>query len=168
LQYRLEILNQAFEVDVVSKPNGSGYKISIDGQWFDSAQLELLPIKITKISDNNNNNDYQIEIKNRSIDVHLHTLNFPDESEDSRDSIQARDIFTPEGHLIAPMPGKIVSVKCKIGDKINKGDLLLVFEAMKMENEIISPISGKVIRIDVKPGDAILANQILIQIEKSL
>jgi glutaconyl-CoA/methylmalonyl-CoA decarboxylase subunit gamma len=59
----------------------------------------------------------------------------------------------------APMPGKIVKIVAKVGQKINKGDILMILEAMKMQNEIGSPVAGTVKSIavatggNVKPGD---------------
>ena len=49
------------------------------------------------------------------------------------------------------MPGKIIEIKVKAGDKVQEGDLLLVIEAMKMENEIRASCEGKIKKIYVKP-----------------
>ena len=61
--------------------------------------------------------------------------------------------------ITAPIPGKIMSVMAKVGDSVSAGQVLLVIEAMKMENNIISPIDGTVKEIavsnnaDVSTGD---------------
>ena len=52
----------------------------------------------------------------------------------------------------APMPGKILAVKAKEGDSVKAGDVLLVLEAMKMENDIVAPQDGVVASINVKVG----------------
>lgn len=44
----------------------------------------------------------------------------------------------------SPMPGNILSVNVKVGDAVKKGDVLMILEAMKMENEIMSPCDGTV------------------------
>ena len=54
--------------------------------------------------------------------------------------------------IISPMPGKIISIAVKEGQAIQPGDLVLVLEAMKMENEIFSHVSGIVKAINVTPG----------------
>ena len=64
----------------------------------------------------------------------------------------------------APMPGKIVDVKVKVGDAVKKGQTVLVLEAMKMENEIFSPVSGTVVGVHVKKGDTVNSNDLLISI----
>ena len=55
----------------------------------------------------------------------------------------------------APMPGKILAVKAKEGDSVKAGDVLLVLEAMKMENDIVPPLDGVVASINVKVGDSV-------------
>lgn len=63
----------------------------------------------------------------------------------------------------APMPGLVLDTLVKEGDTVNKGDGLLVLEAMKMENVIKSPTEGEVKSIEVNQGDAVEKNQVLIQ-----
>ena len=64
----------------------------------------------------------------------------------------------------SPMPGNILEVKVKEGDQVNANDMLLVLEAMKMENEIFAPVSGTVVGVHVKKGDAVNSNDLLISI----
>lgn len=64
----------------------------------------------------------------------------------------------------APIPGKIVSIKCKVNDTVKRGQVLLVLEAMKMENEIYSGSSGVVKEIKVNEGDFVQPGAILIVI----
>lgn len=61
----------------------------------------------------------------------------------------------------APMPGKILSVKASAGQAVKKGDVLLVLEAMKMENEIVAPQDGTVAGINVAAGDSVEAGAVL-------
>ncbi|MGL4362677.1 MAG: biotin/lipoyl-containing protein [Cellulosilyticaceae bacterium] len=67
-------------------------------------------------------------------------------------------------NVVAPMPGKIVSVKVKVGESIKEGDLVAVLEAMKMENEIFATTSGTVAAISVSEGAMIEANDVIITI----
>lgn len=55
----------------------------------------------------------------------------------------------------APMPGNILDVKVKVGDTVQKGDVLVILEAMKMENEIMAGANGKITAINVKKGDSV-------------
>ena len=54
--------------------------------------------------------------------------------------------------IAAPMPGKVLSVKVKPGQEVREGDLILMLEAMKMENEIFSGRSGRVLEVKVAEG----------------
>jgi len=58
-----------------------------------------------------------------------------------------------EGIVSAPLPGVVSEVRVKIGDRVGAGDVLLVLEAMKMENEIYAPIDGVVEEIYVDVGE---------------
>lgn len=57
--------------------------------------------------------------------------------------------------VAAPMPGKILAVKANPGQAVKKGEVLLVLEAMKMENEIVAPQDGTVASINVAVGDSV-------------
>lgn len=61
----------------------------------------------------------------------------------------------------APMPGKILSVKASAGQAVKKGDVLLILEAMKMENEVVAPQDGTVAGIHVSAGDSVEAGAVL-------
>ncbi len=63
--------------------------------------------------------------------------------------------------ITAPMPGKIVQLLVKAGDRVDAGQGLLVVEAMKMQNEIRTPKTGVVERLLVSPGQAVNAGEIL-------
>ena len=55
----------------------------------------------------------------------------------------------------SPMPGKILAVKKSVGDTVKSGDVILILEAMKMENEIVAPQDGTVASINVSVGDSV-------------
>ncbi len=63
--------------------------------------------------------------------------------------------------VTAPMPGKILGIKVNAGDTVSKGQVLLVLEAMKMENEIVAPQDGTVAGIHVSVGSAVEAGDVL-------
>ena len=68
-------------------------------------------------------------------------------------------------YLLAPMPGKIISVNVKEGQKIKTGENLLVLEAMKMENLITADKDVKIKKINIKNNDAVEVDQILIEFD---
>ncbi len=64
----------------------------------------------------------------------------------------------------SPMPGTIVSVAVTAGQTVKAGDVLVVLEAMKMENEIKAPIDGTVNSVNVNKGDAVESGTLLVTI----
>ncbi|HAP79266.1 MAG TPA: acetyl-CoA carboxylase biotin carboxyl carrier protein subunit [Ruminococcus sp.] len=61
-----------------------------------------------------------------------------------------------EGEAVsAPMSGTILDVKANVGDTVSRGQVIMVLEAMKMENDIVSPCDGKITSILVKKGDTV-------------
>lgn len=63
--------------------------------------------------------------------------------------------------VVAPMPGKVLSIKASVGQSVAKGDVVLVLEAMKMENEIVAPEDGTIASIDVAEGASVEAGATL-------
>lgn len=66
--------------------------------------------------------------------------------------------------IIAPMPGNIIDVKVKVGDIIKKGQVLLVLEAMKMENELVAPHDGQVLSVNTTKGSMVNVSEELMRI----
>ncbi len=69
---------------------------------------------------------------------------------------------TPSIHIKTPLPGTILKILVKVGDKVKKGDTLLIMEAMKMENNIMAEKAGKVSQIKVKEGETVLQDEVLV------
>jgi 3-methylcrotonyl-CoA carboxylase alpha subunit len=69
------------------------------------------------------------------------------------------------GHITAPMPGRVLAVFVKPGDKVEAGARLLVLEAMKMENRMTAPVSGTVAKVGVAEGDQVAEGTLLVEIE---
>ena len=61
----------------------------------------------------------------------------------------------------APMPGNILDVKVSVGDTVAEGDVLMILEAMKMENEILAPAAGKVASVQVAKGASVNSGDVL-------
>ena len=64
----------------------------------------------------------------------------------------------------APMPGKILKVNVTAGQAVKKGDVLVVLEAMKMENEICAPQDGTVATVECSVGDSVVTGKVLVSL----
>ncbi len=69
------------------------------------------------------------------------------------------------GAITSPIPGRVVALKVKAGDRVREGDVLLVIEAMKMENEIRAPRDGRVKEVMVQEGSSVSVGQPLLVLD---
>jgi biotin carboxyl carrier protein len=130
-------------------------------------QVEILDIEDNIAEVEVNGTSYQVEIHkeikssktpklvrkaaNQSLESDKAKTNKPSESA-SLDAIKA------------PLPGTILEIKVREGDQVKEGDLLLVMEAMKMENDIKADRSGTIKSIKVHPESSVLEGDVLLEI----
>ena len=67
--------------------------------------------------------------------------------------------------VTAPMVGKVLEIKCKVGDKVEEDQVILLLEAMKMEIPVVAPVAGSIKEIKVSPGQAVESDTVLVVIE---
>ncbi len=99
-----------------------------------------------------NSNTYQIKIEN-GLDKLVQEMGY------------TLGLAKKMDFVIAPMPGIILDVVVKTGDKVKEGDILLVLEAMKMENALTSPKDAVIKSVSVKIGETVEKNKLLIEFE---
>ena len=98
------------------------------------------------------NKIFSVSLKDKLDDL-LHELGM-----DAMASLKVND-------LKAPMPGLVLDILVSEGQKINKGDTLIVLEAMKMENALKAIGDATVKKVSVKKGNTVEKNQVLVQLE---
>lgn len=116
--------------------------------------LQLLPLPAKKFLTNRRAEEYAAQ--QGSTTANVETTNVVDEN---------APVTGPT--LNAPMGGTVIELLVKPGDVISKGQPVMVYEAMKMQNNIESEMAGKVRRILVKPGQVIATDQPLIEFEEN-
>ena len=111
-----------------------------------------------------NNQQFEVELEevksNRQSDKPVEKISKPS----SNGNVSVPTVSANGEKILAPMPGSIIKVNVSKGDEVKRGQVLLVLEAMKMENEITSPADGKVTDIQVEKGQCISAGDVLIVI----
>jgi len=65
----------------------------------------------------------------------------------------------------SPMPGTVMSFKVTVGQQVKRGDVLLILEAMKMENEIVAPQAGRVVALKVPVSASVNTGDVLVDLE---
>ena len=164
MKYRLEIGNQSHKVEILPDESGKISTILIDDQEFLASNLNSLnQDKIIKNSDK-----YILKIGEETFELKLKELNSDLSAENSSNTANLDQMkeFFKDGSLIAPMPGKIIDIRCSKGDMIERGKIILSLEAMKMENEIHTPFNIIIKEILVTISDSVTDKQLLIKYEQ--
>ena len=154
-EYIIEIVDERhilldgvpYEVDFDSVSGQPVYSLLLDGQSYES----------------------YVYSSEEGWQVLLHGTLYPALVEDEREkrlraAAGARVAERGEWYLKAPMPGLIVAVLVNEGQKVEKGDVLVVLESMKMQNELKSPKPGTMGRVRVKSGDSVEQKQTLLSV----
>jgi len=111
---------------------------------------------------------YKIKVNGKSYRVELEEIEQVDSAplEEKRKQ-ETKKIVNNDGskEVVSPIQGQVTNIKVKVGDKVQKGDVLLIIEAMKLENEVVSPFEGQVAEILVSKGQNVKAKEAIIIIE---
>jgi len=161
MTYNAQIDDQSFEIALLE--NGrltlNGEEIPCDVRQGSRSEHFSLIIE---------GRSYQIwmETANGEVRVHIGGFDFNVRVEDERiyrlRQLAAQEAPSREkGQIAAPMPGLVVKILAQAGQPVQKGQGILIVEAMKMENEIRAPISGMVKEVKVQPRQAVEKGEIL-------
>ena len=103
---------------------------------------------------------YKVKVNNKVYEVELEAV------EETKETIAAPKISTPvsdgKNEILAPIAGKVVDVKVKVGDVVKKGQTVAIIEAMKLENEIESQYDGTVVEVKVVKAQNVNNKEVLI------
>lgn len=160
------------------------YSIDIDGKFDYSQPSPVLVDKKTyevKIDETDANGDMRTVMINRKVyrvSITRGAEGFPEEvvlkgvpyrvEIDKIESTRYRPGSSQKevpGTVEAAMPGQIVHLLVPEGQAVEKGQVVLIQEAMKMENEILAPKTGKIQKIHVKPKDLVMKGDLLFEVE---
>ena len=158
------------------------YKITTtDGLSFDIHSEELKSYDIVENKDGtfhliHDGKSYTVEVLeadylNKSYVLNINEKEIALDLKDELDQAIEKMGFSQKatfsgGSIESPMPGMVLEVDVKVGDKVQQGDVLLILEAMKMENIIKSTIDGKVEAVHVSEGDTVAKRQLLIELSE--
>jgi len=136
------------------KINGKSYEAVVSEKEHNVATIEL------------NGKAYTVEVEKEEAVVS------PKIAAPKRQSTSADAFVEPAvepsgnpGSIKAPLPGNVAKINVKEGAKVNAGEVLLVLEAMKMENEILAPAAGTVKKLYVQEGKAVQQGEALVDLE---
>ncbi len=165
MEYRYDI--NGTETSIQLEPVGDKLKITLNGQTYmvdasPSSEGRLLlrvdgmsyPVRFAR-------NEHGLHVMVKGISV---VAAEPGESGsgfgDHVELVDGKQI------LVAPMPGQVVKVNVKVGEKVEKKQCLVIVEAMKMENELNTAIDGTISAVHVEAGQQVDAMQPLVEVEQ--
>lgn len=141
--------------------NGSEYKCELTGAN-NSVYLLKVGNKIYEITVNDlGSRRYGILVEGEYFETEVKTRL----REQAEEYLKNKADVSNKGYLKAPMPGLVVKVNVSEGENVNAGDILIVLEAMKMENNLKSVLTGTVKEIRFKEGDNVEKDDIIMTIE---
>lgn len=137
--------------------------------------LDLINESETSLHLLQNNRSYDIQINeinndNKTVELSVNGTKYVVQLSDSYDQLVEQmglTVVTAQKVQIikAPMPGLVLDIQIEVGKSVEKGETLLILEAMKMENALQAPGEGIVKTIEVKKGQAVEKGQVLIEFE---
>ena len=148
------------------EPEGKHYQVVVDGvpHLVDLRQPEpsvfsmLIEGKSYEVFISRNGSEITVSLSGQSYQSRLA------ESSQRNQYDAGRTESLHRNEIVAPMPGKIVSILVAKGAQVEQGDGVIIVEAMKMENELKAPRSGQVAEIYVQPHELVAAKQPLIRL----
>ena len=112
---------------------------------------------------------YKIKVNGKSYRVELEAIEQVDSTPlEEQKKVESKRIVNNDGNkeVVSPIQGQVTNVKVKVGDKVQKGDVLVIIEAMKLENEVVSPFEGQIAEILVTKGQNVKAKDPIIIINE--
>ncbi len=169
MSYEIKVNGRIANVMLVSK-NENSVIVNIDGKEYNVDVAKLGKGNYSILHENRSYNMELIQGENvRTYEINSFKNLFKAEIIDSetkylrnrQKSLQEED----ENVIVAPIPGKVANVLIKTGEKVKKGQPLVILSAMKMESEFKAKKDGKVKEVNVNAGQNVEAKQVMVVIE---
>jgi acetyl/propionyl-CoA carboxylase alpha subunit len=160
--YRYQVRGRIYEINL--ERDEAGYRATIDGQPYSFEIMDDRPGALSLRFDGRPQTVYWAAdggLKWISLDGCTYRLEKPA----SRSERLASTRGAGEASLRAPMPAQVRAVQVMEGDRVEKGQTLILLEAMKMEIRLQAPIAGRVAHLAVAEGQPVERDQVLVEIE---
>ncbi len=181
MAYISSIGDKTYTVD--TGENGSQRDISIDGMKHSIDWWKIAPLAAEAQGHSSVGGRYSLLIEGKSYEVFAHRVNRSDEMghsyeilvagqrfkvsvEDEREKALTETIHTAHGSgevmVRAPMPGLVLGLPMEPGTSVERGQTVVILEAMKMENDLGSPIAGTIKEVRVSTGQPVNHGDVLV------
>ena len=164
-KYFAEIEGVEYQIEILSDNritiNGEPYKLNFQALRQHLSYSLLLEGKSYEINIYQDNGVWKVLLRGNQFSVQV---------EDERERhlrMAAGQASIEEGKipLQAPMPGLVIDIQVKEGQEVDKGDVLVILESMKMQNELTAPRAGRITRIQTKKNEHVERKQVLLVLD---
>lgn len=129
----------------------SKYRITLEGK---SYEMEIELLDEAGSVQPHIRNEYK-EFKGSPKDTNVNVI----------DPSMQKPTVNNTGAVTAPMPGTVIRIEKNVGDSVKSGEIVLILEAMKMENEILAPIDGNITAMNCLVGGTVAGGDVLFEIK---
>lgn len=164
-KYFAEIEGVEYQIEILSDNrvviNGESYELNFQGLRQHLSYSLLLEGKSFEINIYQDNGIWEVLLRGNQFSVQV------EDERERRMRMAAGQASKQEGKIIlqAPMPGLVIDIPVKEGQEVEKGNVLLILESMKMQNELTAPRAGRITRIQAKVNDHVDRKQALLVLE---
>jgi len=170
MEFKLEDIEETFNGEIINKISNNEYLIKIQDKEHHIQILNINSSRMEFVLDNhfhsvnyieNQTAEMKIVVDGVPLTINMHTKL----DEIVYKNAGGADTGSTQINLRSQIPGRVVSIGVKVGDKVKKGDVVCVLESMKMQVSVKSHKDGEVKNIKIKEGNSVNKNDILAEIE---
>jgi len=170
MEFKLEDIEETFNGEVINKISNNEYLIKIQDKEYHLQILNIDSRGMEFVLDNHFHSVNYIENQTAEMKIVLDGVSLTINMHTKLDEIVYRntggsDTGSVQINLRSQIPGKVVSIGVKVGDKVKKGDVVCVLESMKMQVSVKSHKDGEIKNLKTKEGNSVNKNDILAEIE---
>ena len=170
MEFKLEDIEETFNGEIINKISNNEYLIKIQDKEHHLQILNINSSKMEFVLDNhfhsvnyieNQTAEMKIVVDGVPLTINMHTKL----DEIVYKNAGGADTGSTQINLRSQIPGRVVSIGVKVGDKVKKGDVVCVLESMKMQVSVKSHKDGEIKNLKTKEGNSVNKNDILAEIE---
>jgi len=170
MEFKLEDIEETFNGEIINEISNNEYLIKIQDKEHHLQILNINSSGMEFVLDNHFHSVHYIENQTAEMKIIVDGVPLTINMHTKLDEIVYKntggsDVGSAQINLRSQIPGKVVSIEVKVGDKVKKGEVVCVLESMKMQVSVKSHKDGEIKILKAKEGNSVNKNDILAEIE---